>query len=180
MTFAGTFVRRNFEPLVLSVQVLVDLAVIWLACFVGWNLREALAGAPGPDFEVYREVFLLTSAVTLVCFGGMLPVVEKAADALARDEELEVEIVAPALLAPLPRNTLLAALMSRPRVVIVEESHHEFGVSAEIVASLAEAGFRGKLVRIGTPPVPLASARSLERTQLPDEKAIVARVLDLF
>jgi exopolysaccharide biosynthesis polyprenyl glycosylphosphotransferase len=68
MTFAGTFVRRNFEPLVLSVQVLVDLAVIWLACFVGWHLRESLAGVQGPDFEVYREVFLLTSAVTLVCF----------------------------------------------------------------------------------------------------------------
>lgn len=68
MSSAGTFVRRNFEPLVLSVQVLVDLAVIWLACWLGWKLREVLAGAPGPEFGHYREVFLLTSAVSLVCF----------------------------------------------------------------------------------------------------------------
>ncbi len=68
MSAAGTFVRRNFEPLVLSIQVLVDLAVIWLACWAGWKLREALAGQPGPDFDHYREVFLLTAAVSLVSF----------------------------------------------------------------------------------------------------------------
>lgn len=118
--------------------------------------------------------------VTLVSFGGMLPIVERVAKVLADEEELEVEIVTPALLAPLPRRTLLAALMARPRIVVVEESHHEFGVSAELLASLAEAGYRGRVIRIGAPPVPLASARSLERVQLPDEQAIVARVLDLF
>ncbi|MBM3986562.1 MAG: sugar transferase [Planctomycetes bacterium] len=68
LSAAGTFVRRNFEPLVLSVQVLVDLAVIWLACWLGWTLRESLAGERGPDFAHYREVFLLTAAVTLVSF----------------------------------------------------------------------------------------------------------------
>jgi 2-oxoisovalerate dehydrogenase E1 component len=69
--------------------------------------------------------------------------------------------------------------LDRPRWV-VEESHHEFGVSAELLASLAEAGYRGRVVRIGTPPVPIASARSLERALLPDEQTIVDRVLALF
>ena len=118
--------------------------------------------------------------VTLVCFGGMLPVVERVAKALVDDEELEVEIVAPALIAPLPRCTLLGALMNRPRVVVIEESHVEYGVAAEILASLAEAGFKGRVMRIGTPPVPIASARSLERAQLPDERSITARILELF
>ena len=35
--------------------------------------------------------------VTLVSYGGMLPIVESAADYLAQDEELEVEIVCPSL-----------------------------------------------------------------------------------
>lgn len=118
--------------------------------------------------------------VTLVAFGGMLPVVEKVARRLRDEEELAVEIVSPALLAPLPRHTLLQALAGRQRVVIVEESQHEFGVSAELLASLAEAGFRGTLARIGAPPVPLASARSLERSLLPDEASITERILQLF
>jgi 2-oxoisovalerate dehydrogenase E1 component len=118
--------------------------------------------------------------VTLLTFGGMLPVVERAARRLAEEEELEVEIVAPALLAPLPRATLLAALMDRPRILVVEESHHRFGVSAEIVALLAEAGYAGRVMRIGMPPVPIASARSLEREQIPDESTIVLHVLELI
>jgi 2-oxoisovalerate dehydrogenase E1 component len=118
--------------------------------------------------------------VTLVTFGGMLTLVERAAKRLEVEEELRIEIVALALLAPLPRRTLLAALLERPRIAVIEESHHEFGVSAELLASLAESGYRGRVIRVGTPPVPIASARSLERDQLPDEDAIVANVLDMF
>ena len=118
--------------------------------------------------------------VTLVAFGGMLPVVERAAKQLASEEELSVEIVTPSLLAPLPRRTLMAALLDRPRIAVIEESHHEFGVGAELLASLAEAGYRGRVLRVGTPSLPIASARSLERDLLPDEQAIVSRVLAMF
>ena len=118
--------------------------------------------------------------VTLVGFGGMLPVLERAAEMLERDEELAVEIVAPSLLSPLPRRTLVNLLRERPRIAFVEESHHEYGVSAELLATLAEAGFRGRAIRLGTAPVPIASARSLERDQLHNEQSIVRRVLELF
>ena len=62
----------------------------------------------------------------------------------------------------------------------MEESQHEFGVGAEIAACLLERRFSGALVRIGAPPVPIASARSLERQTLPDEDRIVDDVLALF
>lgn len=118
--------------------------------------------------------------VTLVTYGGMLPVVEKAALQLEEQEELTVEIVAPALLSPLPDNTLIGYLLNQEQVVIVEETHHEFGVSAEIGASLLDRGFSGKFLRIGAPPVPIASARSLEQQILPDEAEIVETVLDFI
>jgi 2-oxoisovalerate dehydrogenase E1 component len=118
--------------------------------------------------------------VTLVSYGGMLPLVEAAARRLADEEELAVEIVAPSLLAPLPRGSFIRHLATRRRVVIVEESHHEFGVSAEIAAAMLESGFKGELQRIGTPPVPIASARSLERSIIPDEQAVVEQALALF
>lgn len=118
--------------------------------------------------------------VTLLSFGGMLPVVERAAARLRAEEELVVDIVTPSLLAPLPRGTLLGALLPCPRIVVVEESHHEFGVSAEILACLAESGYRGQVLRVGTPPAPIAAARSLELAQLPDEQTVIDNVLDLF
>jgi 2-oxoisovalerate dehydrogenase E1 component len=116
--------------------------------------------------------------LTIVTYGGMLPVVEEAAQRLENEEELVVDIVVPSLLSPLPRRTLLAHLLNSERVVIAEESHHEFGVGAEIAASLLEAGFTGQAFRIGTPPVPIASARSLERQILPDADKLIEDILD--
>lgn len=110
----------------------------------------------------------------------MLPIAEAVARRLETEEELAVEIVAPALLSPLPRDSMIGHLLERQTVVVVEESHHDFGVSAEIAAALLESGFSGQLLRIGTPPVPIASARSLERSIIPDEQSIIDQILDLF
>jgi len=118
--------------------------------------------------------------ITLISYGGMLPVAEKAARILEENEELAVEIIAPAMLAPLPRFSLLNALLHRSRILVVEEAHHHFGFSAEVLALLAENGYQGKVARLGTAQVPIASARSLESAQLPDEDAIVAAVMDIL
>ena len=85
MTRAGTFLRRNFEPLILSIQVVIDLLVVVVACLAAWWLRESLAGSVFPGVPAatpvegvpvrfatpladYREVFAITAAVCLVCF----------------------------------------------------------------------------------------------------------------
>jgi exopolysaccharide biosynthesis polyprenyl glycosylphosphotransferase len=65
----GTFLRRNFEPVVLSVQVLVDLLVLLFACWLGYALGERLGGL-GPDVrpELYQKLSALIAAVCLVTF----------------------------------------------------------------------------------------------------------------
>lgn len=68
-TAIGTFVRRHFEPLMLSGQVLVDLIVVLASCYLGWFLREKLVGGSSSmGLSIYREIFLLTGAVCLVAF----------------------------------------------------------------------------------------------------------------
>lgn len=114
----------------------------------------------------------------IVAYGGMVPLAEAAAEALAAGEELAVDIIAPALLAPLPRRGLVAALAAYDAVVIAEETHDGYGVGAEIAACLAEAGYRGAIRRVGTPPVPIPAARSLELAVMPDADRIAAAVLD--
>lgn len=116
--------------------------------------------------------------LTIVAYGGMLPLAEQAAAVLADQEELAVELVVPCLLAPLPRATLLDHLRRRPRIVIVEETHVGYGVSAELMAALHESGHDGHVARIGTPPLPISSARSLERQLIPDVDSIVQEMLE--
>jgi len=64
--------------------------------------------------------------------------------------------------------------------VVAEESHLDFGVGAEFAAALAEAGFHGRLLRVGTPPVPIPAARSLEIQVIPGAAEIVRGALSLF
>ena len=103
---------------------------------------------------------------------------EAAAERLAEDEELDLDILVIALLAPLPRHALVEALAGYDAIVIAEETHSGYGVGAELIACLAEAGYRGTIRRVGAPPVPIPSARSLEAAVLPDADSVAAAVLD--
>lgn len=70
MSFFGTFVRRNFEPLMLSVQVLLDLAIVLFACWLGYHVGGQLGSLTGEPAqrEMYREISALVAAVCLVTF----------------------------------------------------------------------------------------------------------------
>lgn len=68
MNVDGTFVRRHFEPLLLSAQVVIDLLVVLLACLAGYQLRERIGWQSPTALSVYQDIFLLTGAVCLVCF----------------------------------------------------------------------------------------------------------------
>jgi exopolysaccharide biosynthesis polyprenyl glycosylphosphotransferase len=74
MTRVGTLVRRNFEPLMLSVQVVVDLLVVIAACIAAWALVHHVGLFPGTDTSrsyklgTYEEIFSLTAAVCLLSF----------------------------------------------------------------------------------------------------------------
>jgi 2-oxoisovalerate dehydrogenase E1 component len=113
--------------------------------------------------------------LTIVAYGGMLPVIERVADRLEA-EDFVIEIVAPSLLNPLPRRTLAQLLMERDRVAIVEETHAGPGFGSELAAMLLERGFPGRVRRIGTPPVPIPAARSLEAQVLPGDDALFERL----
>jgi 2-oxoisovalerate dehydrogenase E1 component len=118
--------------------------------------------------------------LTFVTFGGMVSIVEEITRMLQAEEELACEIVAPSLLSPLPRLTLLRHLLQRKRVVVVEESHVHFGVSSEVGATLLENDFQGKFLRVGTPPVPIPAARSLEAQVIPGKSQILEAIQSLF
>lgn len=144
----------------------------------GYTELAASADDVGADWFPTLVRKRLEPDVAIVTYGGMTPVVERAV-ALLDEEEIAAEVVVLSLLSPLPRKTLAAALAARSAVAIVEEAPGDFGVGAEIAASLVEAGWRGHLTRIAAPPVPVPSARSLERDVLPDEERIFREVLRL-
>lgn len=115
--------------------------------------------------------------VSLVAYGDSVRLAESVATQL-EEEEISFEIVAPSLLAPLPRATLVNHMISSPRIVVIEEAPTEFGFAAELGTALLEAGFQGRYRRVASPPVPIPAARSLETTVLPSEQDVLDCVID--
>jgi pyruvate/2-oxoglutarate/acetoin dehydrogenase E1 component len=93
--------------------------------------------------------------LTLVAYGSMVPLSEKAADALAG--EASVEVLDIRSLKPLDEDALLASAGKTGRVVIVQEAPRVAGFGAELAAILAEKAMldlRGPVLRVTGYDVP--------------------------
>jgi 2-oxoisovalerate dehydrogenase E1 component len=143
--------------------------------------RQADADSGDPGSQIFPTLISESKMpdVTLVCYGDAVVLAESVTLRL-REEEIDSEIVIPSLLAPLPRRTLLNLLLRRRRIAVLEEAPACSGFGAELALALLEAGYRGRYLRVAPPPVPIPAARSLERSVLPDEDAVMDRVVELF
>jgi pyruvate/2-oxoglutarate/acetoin dehydrogenase E1 component len=108
--------------------------------------------------------------VTLVAYGGMAEIAAEAAYQALMREELVVEVVLPSRISPLPIEDIAGSVRRSGRAVILEEGVRTGGWGAEVGcqlhAALGQAG-RFSFTRVGAEPVPIPSAKSLERQVLP-------------
>jgi pyruvate/2-oxoglutarate/acetoin dehydrogenase E1 component len=89
------------------------------------------------------------SDVTLVAYGAMVPVCERAADEL--EGEASVEVLDLRSLKPLDEEALLVSAAKTGRVVVVHEAPRTNGFAAEVAAVLAEKAMldlRGPVLRV--------------------------------
>jgi pyruvate/2-oxoglutarate/acetoin dehydrogenase E1 component len=133
---------------------------------------------PDGPFEVpfgQAEIKRAGRDVTIVACGVQVPRALEAAEALARGDGLDCEVVDPRTLLPLDLATILASVRKTGRVVVTDESHDLCGVAAGLAALIADAGFddlRAPIKRVSTLSVPVAYARSLEEAITPTSERI--------
>jgi pyruvate/2-oxoglutarate/acetoin dehydrogenase E1 component len=92
--------------------------------------------------------------ITLVAYGAMVPLCERAADALP---DVSIEVLDIRSLKPLDEDALLASAAKTGRVVIVQEAPRTAGFGAELAAILAEKAMldlRGPVLRVTGYDVP--------------------------
>src|SRR5213079_381607 len=112
--------------------------------------------------------------VTLVAYGAMVPLCDRAAEVLA--DEASVEVLDVRTLKPLDEASLLASAAKTGRVVIVQEAPRVAGFGAELAAILAEKAIldlRGPVLRVTGYDVPYPYWK-IEDAYMPS----VARVVD--
>jgi pyruvate/2-oxoglutarate/acetoin dehydrogenase E1 component len=114
------------------------------------------------------------SDVTVVAYGAMVPLAERAATELAG--EASIEVLDLRTLKPLDEDALLASAAKTGRVVVVQEAPRTCGYAAEVAAVLAEKAIldlQGPVLRVTGYDVPYPYWK-LEDAYMPS----VARVAD--
>lgn len=143
---------------------------------------------PDADQEVVvpigkAEVKRQGKDLTLVTFSYCLLQALEAADELAAEQGLEVEVVDLRSIVPLDMETVYASVAKTGRLLAVHESQSNCGIGAEVVARIYEEAphlLQAPARRLGMAPVSIPVSQKLEEEVLPWKKNIKAAVLDLM
>jgi pyruvate dehydrogenase E1 component beta subunit len=130
-------------------------------------IGEALVAREGADVTVVAHSFATVRAL-------------RAADSLAEERGISVEVVDLRSLRPLDVRTVADSVAKTNRVVCVEEGWPSYGVTAELAARIQKACFDdldAPVERVGMAEVPLPYAKNLETAALPGTGRIEAAIL---
>ena len=121
--------------------------------------------------------------VSLIAHGRAVLTCLAAAEILAAEHGIEAEVVDLRSIRPLDEETILNSVAKTHRAVLVDENKPFCGVSSQIAALLAEHAFDeldAPVLRVTALDAPAIYSMPLEKLQLPDAQAVVAKVLSSF
>ncbi|MEM7682659.1 MAG: thiamine pyrophosphate-dependent enzyme [Planctomycetota bacterium] len=142
--------------------------------------------APGWALEQSGEVFPTTRLrpasepdVTVVCYGGALPVTEEAAVKAFEQHDVVCEVVCPTRLYPLNLAPVLESVARSGRLVVVEEGHGFAAWGSEVVSGVfMELGSAVRSAqRVYAPAHPIPSCGPLEKQLLPNAQGVCDAVV---
>ena len=107
--------------------------------------------------------------VTIVTLGLHVHRALDAAESLMADG-IDVEVIDLRTLVPLDTDTIVESVRKTGRLVVVDEDYQSFGVTGEIIASVADRdlGALDAVERVAVPDVPIPYARPMEDEVIPD------------
>lgn len=146
---------------------------------MGWLGTEpgAITPVPKEDYEVplgKARVVQEGRDITLVGLGVSVHHCLKAAKAAG----VSADVIDLRSIAPLDRETVLASVTKTGRLVAVDDDYLSYGVSGEVIASVAESGITLKAppIRISHPDIPIPFAPAMEHGVLPDADKVSAAI----
>ncbi len=145
--------------------------------------RNTKGEVPEGDFTVplgKARIVREGTDATLVAWGAMVPVAEKAAEACAGDG-VSVEVLDVRSIIPLDEETILESVKKTGRAVVVYEAPKSCGFGAEISAVIAEKAIEyleGPIARVAGFDTPFPY--TLEHMYLPDDGRVRQAIKDLM
>jgi len=133
---------------------------------------------PIGEARIHRE----GDDVTLVTWGAMVYTATDAAERVADEDGLSVEIIDLRSVLPWDREAVLRSVEKTSKALVLHEDTRTAGFGAEIVATIAEEAFEsldGPVKRVAAPDTPVPFAPALEKAFLPQVEDVVSALKDL-
>lgn len=183
-------VHHRFDPFVLyeSLFSLIDRPTVVIENKLLYGVRVGEDVPTGFFLEHSDDVFPTTrlrpdgaADATVLCYGGMLPDVERAVETLFDDHDIVCEVICPTRLYPLDPWPIVESVEKSGRLLVVEEGVSFAAFGAEVAAKMAELCPRtlNGLKRVSSPEHPIPSCGPLEKQLLPGVAHIVDGVREL-
>jgi len=129
------------------------------------------------------EVKRAGTQATIVAIGAMVRPALRAAETLAKQSGLSIEVVDPRSLVPLDEATILASVAKTGRLVVADEARDRCSAASHIAAVVADKGFASLVApvkRVTVPNVAMPYAPLLEKSIFPDADMIAAAVNEVM
>jgi pyruvate/2-oxoglutarate/acetoin dehydrogenase E1 component len=156
----------------------------WARPPVGGRVGELACTETGGDYPalLFSGSDLEDESVTIVTYGGMLPLVLDAVTELILEHEIFCEVVVPSGLLPVDLEPIVESVMRTGALVTVEEGTLTAGFGAEIAARVQEAAWhelRSPVKRVAATDGIIPAARDLEHAVLPTASDVMDAILAL-
>ena len=149
---------------------------------LGWmkKNKHSIGAVPEEPYEVpigkariAREGTDVTIVTLALSVSHSLDVADK-----LQHEGISVEVIDLRSLVPLDREAIVASVAKTGRLIVVDEDYQSFGLSGEVIASVAERQpeLLKHVSRVCVPDVPLPYASQLEYAVLPTPARIEAAI----
>lgn len=146
---------------------------------MGWLGTEkgAIVHVPEEEYEVPLGKAAIAregADVTLVGLTSGVHIALKAAKKL-EEEGVSAEVVDLRSLVPLDRDTVIESVKKTGRLIVIDEDYHSYGMTGEIIATVAEQGVEMKAApaRVAYPDIPIPFTRPMEQWALPNEEKVI-------
>ncbi|MGI4852556.1 MAG: alpha-ketoacid dehydrogenase subunit alpha/beta [Janthinobacterium lividum] len=149
--------------------------------------REGYGRAPypGPDYAIpfgKAKIVRTGTDVTLVTYGAVVPRAMQAAQRLAREKGIEVEVIDLRSLSPYDFEAIAESVRKTSRVIIAHEDMRSWGFGAEVAARVADELFHdldAPVRRVASRDTFVAYQPILEDAILPQPEDLFRAVVDL-
>jgi pyruvate dehydrogenase E1 component beta subunit len=153
--------------------------VVFVECKTLYFRKEDIPEETTP-VPIGRSAVLRDGAdATVVALSRLVHEALAAAERLAAEDGIEVEVIDPRTLVPLDLDTIVSSVERTGRLVVAHEAVEHGGFGAEIAARVQDAAFDyldAPIARVGAPFAPIPFSGPLEDAYLPGADEIVAAV----